>query len=107
MGKKVGDGVPGVLGIGRRYFKGRDIQTIANVLKTPGVVGRLGLTPKEAFARLMNYLSENDVDIPRVNAKDVNPDEITERLLQLESKVPSLIMMKRLYQSKLLKHCFR
>ena len=37
----------------------------------------------------MNYLSENDVDIPRVNAKDVNPDEITERLLQLESKVPS------------------
>ena len=90
MGKKVGDGVPGVLGIGRRYFKGRDIQTIANVLKTPGVVGRLGLTQKrEAFARLMNYLSENDADIPRVNPKDVNPDEITERLLQLESKVPS------------------
>jgi hypothetical protein len=92
MGKKVGDGVPGVLGIGRRYFKGRDIQTIANVLKTPGVVGRLGLTQKrEAFARLMNYLSENDVDIPRVNAKDVNPDEITERLLQLDSKVPAPI----------------
>ena len=90
MGKKVGDGVPGVLGIGRRYFKGRDIQTIANVLKTPGVVGRLGLTQKrEAFARLMNYLSENDADIPKVNPKDVNPDEITERLLQLESKVPS------------------
>tara|TARA_Y100000114_G_scaffold155846_1_gene181131 strand:- start:713 stop:1573 length:861 start_codon:yes stop_codon:yes gene_type:complete len=90
MGKKVGDGVPGVLGIGRRYFKGRDIQTIANVLKTPGVVGRLGLTQKrEAFARLMNYLSENDADIPKVNPKDVNPNEITERLLQLESKVPS------------------
>ncbi len=32
MGKKVGNGVPGVLGIGRRYFKGRDIQTAANVL---------------------------------------------------------------------------
>ena len=44
MGKKVGNGVPGVLGIGRRYFKGRDIQTAANILKSPGVVGRLGLT---------------------------------------------------------------
>ena len=44
MGKKVGNGVPGVLGIGRRYFKGRDIQTAANILKSPSVVGRLGLT---------------------------------------------------------------
>jgi hypothetical protein len=33
MGQKVGPGVPGVLGIGRRYFKGRDIQTAANILK--------------------------------------------------------------------------
>ena len=92
MGKKVGDGVPGVLGIGRRYFKGRDIQTAANILKTPSVVGRLGLTQKrEAFARLMNYLHENDVDVPKINAKDINPDEITERLLQLDSKVPAPI----------------
>jgi hypothetical protein len=90
MGKKVGDGVPGVLGIGRRYFKGRDIQTAANVLQKPSVIGRLGLTQKrEAFARLMNYLNESDADVPRVNAKDVNPDEITERLLQLEASVPS------------------
>jgi hypothetical protein len=90
MGKKVGDGVPGVLGIGRRYFKGRDIQTAANVLQKPSVIGRLGLTQKrEAFARLMNYLNETDADVPRVNAKDVDPDEITERLLQLEALVPS------------------
>jgi hypothetical protein len=90
MGKKVGDGVPGVLGIGRRYFKGRDIQTAANVLQKPSVIGRLGLTQKrEAFARLMNYLNESDADVPRVNAKDVDPDEITERLLQLDALVPS------------------
>jgi phosphotransferase system IIB component len=90
MGKKVGDGVPGVLGIGRRYFKGRDIQTAANVLQKPSVIGRLGLTQKrEAFARLMNYLNESDADVPRVNAKDVNPNEITERLLQLDALVPS------------------
>ena len=85
MGKKVGDGVPGVLGIGRRYFKGRDIQTIANIAQSPGVVGRLGLTQKrEAFARIMNYLNESDSDVPRVNVQDVTPEEITDRLLQLD-----------------------
>ena len=90
MGKKVGDGVPGVLGIGRRYFKGRDIQTAANILKSPGVVGRLGLTQKrEAFARLVNYLNENDADVPRVDPKTVTPEEITERMGQLDAKVPS------------------
>ena len=90
MGQKLGDGVPGVLGIGRRYFKGRDIQTAANVLKSPGVVGRLGLTQKrEAFARLVNYLNESDADVPRVDPKTVTPEEITERLGQLEASVPS------------------
>jgi len=90
MGQKVGNGVPGVLGIGRRYFKGRDIQTAANILKTPSVVGRLGLTQKrEAFARLVNYLNEGDADIPRVDPKTVTPEEITERMGQLDAKVPA------------------
>ncbi len=90
MGKKVGNGVPGVLGIGRRYFKGRDIQTAANILKSPGVVGRLGLTQKrEAFARLVNYLNESDADVPRVDPKTVTPEEITERMGQLDAKVPA------------------
>ena len=88
-GKKLGDGVPGLLGIGRRYFKGRDIQTAANILQSPGVIGRLGLTQKrEAFARVMNYLNDSDTDVPRINPKDVSPEEITERLLQLDTKVP-------------------
>jgi hypothetical protein len=53
------------------------------------VVGRLGLTQKrEAFARLMNYLNESDSDVPRVDPKTVGADEITERLLQLDAKVP-------------------
>ena len=89
MGKKVGNGVPGLLGIGRRYFKGRDIQTAANILKSPGVVGRLGLTQKrEAFARVMNYLNDSDTDIPRIDPKSVSPEAITERLLQLDTQVP-------------------
>lgn len=91
-GKKVGDGVPGVLGIGRRYFKGRDIQTAANILQSPGVVGRLGLTQKrEAFARLLNYLNENDVDVPKINPKDITPEQITERMQQLDASVPAPI----------------
>ena len=90
MGKKVGNGVPGVLGIGRRYFKGRDIQTAANILKSPGVVGRLGLTQKrEALQDLVNYLNESDADVPRVDPKTVTPEEITERMGQLEAKVPA------------------
>jgi len=90
MGQKVGNGVPGVLGIGRRYFKGRDIQTAANILKSPGVVGRLGLTQKrEAFARLVNYLNESDADVPRVDPKTVTPEEITERMGQLQASVPA------------------
>jgi len=92
MGKKVGDGVPGVLGIGRRYFKGRDIQTAANILQTPSVVGRLGLTQKrEAFARLMNYLRESDSDIPDIDYKKVSPEEITERMQKLDALVPAPI----------------
>ncbi len=55
-------------------------------------LGRLGLTQKrEAFARLMNYLNENDVDVPRINAKDITPEEITERMQQLDASVPAPI----------------
>ena len=39
----------------------------------------------------MNYLHENDSDVPRVRAQDVTPEEITDRLLQLDSKVPDPI----------------
>ena len=97
MGKSIGDGVPGVLGIGKRYFKGRDIQTAVDIFR-PGTgarvapAARLGLTQKrEAFARLMNYLNDSDSDVPRVNPKTVTPDEITERLLQLDASVPDPI----------------
>ena len=88
-GQKVGNGVPGVLGIGRRYFKGRDIQTAANILKSPGVVGRLGLTQKrEAFARLWNYMADEDKDMPRINPKMIDPMKIQEYLLSQPFESP-------------------
>ena len=71
-------------------LKGRDIQTAANILKSPGVVGRLGLTQKrEAFARLVNYLNESDADVPRVDPKTVTPEEITEKNGTTRCKSPS------------------
>ena len=39
----------------------------------------------------MNYLNDSDSDVPRVNPKTVTPDEITERLLQLDASVPEPI----------------
>jgi hypothetical protein len=97
MGKSIGDGVPGVLGIGKRYFKGRDIQTAVDIVR-PGTgarlapAARLGLTQKrETFARLMNYLNDSDSDVPRVDPKTVTPEQITDRLLQLDASVPDPI----------------
>ncbi len=37
----------------------------------------------------MNYLNESDSDVPRVDPKTVSPNEITERLQQLDAKVLS------------------
>ena len=38
------------------FFKGRDIQTAANVLQKPGVIGRLGLTQKKRSICKINEL---------------------------------------------------
>jgi len=47
-----------------------------------------GLTQKrEAFARLMNYLSDEDKDLPRVNPKTVDPKAIQQELLNQSYKI--------------------
>ena len=47
-----------------------------------------GLTQKrEAFARLMNYLSDEDEDLPKVNPKTVDPKEIQNELLGQSFKI--------------------
>lgn len=47
-----------------------------------------GLTQKrEAFARLMNYMNDEDKDLPRVDPKTVDPKEIQNELLQQSYKI--------------------
>jgi hypothetical protein len=82
-GGKLGRGTPRALFPGRDYFTGRDINVGTKALT------RLGLTQKrEAFARLLNYLNEEDKDIPTVDADDINQEDITNRLLSLDYSVP-------------------
>jgi hypothetical protein len=79
-GGKLGRGTPRALFPGRDFFTGRSINPR---------ISRLGLTQKrEAFARLLNYLNEEDKDIPTVDADDINQEDITNRLLSLDYSVP-------------------
>jgi hypothetical protein len=80
-GGKLGRGTPRALFPGRDYFTGRSINTKR--------ITRLGLTQKrEAFARLLNYLNEEDKDIPLVTPNEIDPEDITNRLLSLDYSIP-------------------
>jgi len=82
-GGKLGRGTPRALFPGRDYFTGRDINVGTKALT------RAGLTQKrEAFARLLNYLNEEDKDIPTVKADEINQEDITNRLLSLDYSIP-------------------
>ena len=49
----------------------------------------LGLTQKrEAFARLFNYLNEEDKDVPRVNPKNIDPEAISKEILNMSYRIP-------------------
>ena len=49
----------------------------------------LGLTQKrEAFARLMNYVADEDEDTPKINPKNIDPVRIQEELLGMPFESP-------------------
>ena len=82
-GGKLGRGTPRALLPGRDYFTGRDINVGFKALS------RAGLTQKrEAFARLLNYLNEEDKDIPTVDPNNIDQEDITNRLLSLDYSIP-------------------
>ena len=71
-------------------------------MKTNGILGKtkavsesalkLGLTRKrDALARLINYLGEEDKDLPKVDPKTINEAEIIEQLNELPMKIPEPI----------------
>ena len=101
-GEKIGRGTPRAILPGRDYYSGRSINTIVNSLSGNGITGKigsvtdsafkLGLTRKrEGFARLLNYLNEEDKDIPFVDPKNIDEERIREELLNLSIRIPQPI----------------
>jgi|TARA_Y100000114_G_scaffold122904_1_gene118335 hypothetical protein len=102
-GEKLGTGTPKATFLpGRDYYSGRSVQTIVDALKVNGVLGKtkavtesamkLGMTRKrDALARLINYLAEEDKDIPKVDPKTISEAEIIDRLSELPMSIPEPI----------------
>jgi len=99
-GESIGTGTPKATFLpGRDYYSGRSVQTIVDALKVNGITGKakavtqsafkLGLTRKrDALARLINYLGEEDKDIPYVDPRSINEQEIIEKLSALPMSIP-------------------
>ena len=80
-GQKIGAGVPSVIpGLSDKKFRAG-----------PGQLQKVGVKQRDAFARLFNYMNEQDRDVPRVDANDIKPSEITERILKMSIKIPEPI----------------
>jgi hypothetical protein len=47
-----------------------------------------GETRARAFARFANYLADEEQDLPKVNPKDIKPEEIIQRLQNTPTRVP-------------------
>lgn len=107
-GEKLGTGTPKATFLpGRDYYTGRSVQTIVDALKVNGILGKtkavtesamkLGLTRKrDALARLINYLGDEDKDIPKVDPKTISEAEIIEKLSNLPMSIPEPIFKDNL-----------
>ena len=107
-GEKIGTGtVKATFLPGRDYYSGRSVQTIVDALKVNGILGKtkavsasamkLGLTRKrDALARLINYLGEEDKDIPRVDPATISEAEIIEQLSELPMSIPEPLFEKNI-----------
>ena len=105
-GEKIGTGTPKATFLpGRDYYTGRSVQTIVDAFKVNGVLGKtkavtesamkLGLTRKrDALARLINYLADEDKDIPKVDPKTISETEIIEQLSNLPMSIPEPLYEK-------------
>ena len=99
-GETLGTGTPKASFLpGRDYYSGRSVQTIVDALKTNTILGKtkavtesamkLGLTRKrDALARLINYLADEDKDIPRVDPETINEADIIQRLSNIPMSIP-------------------
>ena len=68
-------------------------QKTTGVKKTFGVPLTYGESQLRAFARFANYMAEDDVTLPKVDPKNINPEEIVNDLTYYRTRVikcPSL-----------------
>lgn len=63
-------------------------KTMVGKKTVAGIPITYGETNSRAFARFMNYLNEEDNDFPKVDPKNINEQEIIQRLSQITMKVP-------------------
>jgi len=56
--------------------------------KVLGVPVTTGETRARAFARFANYLADEELDLPRVDPKNIKPEEIIQRLQNTPTRVP-------------------
>jgi len=56
--------------------------------KVLGVPVTTGETRTRAFARFANYLADEDQDLPKVDPKNIKPEEIIQRLQNTPTRVP-------------------
>ena len=56
--------------------------------KVLGVPVTTGETRARAFARFANYLADEEQDLPKVDPKDIKPEEIIQRLQNTPTRVP-------------------
>jgi hypothetical protein len=58
------------------------------VKKLGGIPVTIGETKRRAFARFANYLADEDSDLPKVDPKSINDDEIIRRLSNAPITIP-------------------
>ena len=56
--------------------------------KVLGIPVTTGETRARAFARFANYLADEEQDLPKVDPKNIKPEEITQRLQNTPTRVP-------------------
>jgi hypothetical protein len=61
---------------------------MVGVKTVAGVPVTYGETKAKQFARFANYLADEDQDLPRIDPKNINPEEVIRRLQNLPTRVP-------------------
>jgi hypothetical protein len=74
-----------VLSPEERVVRAAEEVGVKKVLKVPVTAGE---TRSRAFARFANYLADEDQDLPKVDPKNIKPEEIIQRLQNTPTRVP-------------------